>query len=81
VECFFRILGKQGLSQSVHTSKRQRKGSLLRYIAHNNRNPKPFVWIKGPEKRQSIIEATEEYQATHPRQPIRRRRAINTMND
>jgi len=29
VECFFSILGKQGLSHSVHTSKRQLKGFLL----------------------------------------------------
>jgi len=46
VECFSSILGKQGLSQSVHTSKRQRKEFLLSYIAHNNRNPRPFVWTK-----------------------------------
>ena len=36
---FFSILGKQGLSQSVHTSKRQLKESLLDYIARNNENP------------------------------------------
>ncbi|MGZ7099367.1 MAG: IS630 family transposase, partial [Candidatus Angelobacter sp.] len=35
VECFFSILGKQGLSQSVHTSKRQLKEFLLDYIARN----------------------------------------------
>ena len=73
VECFFSILGKQGLSQSVHTSKRQLKEFLLNYIACNNENPRPFVWTKGPEKLQRIIEATKEYQATHPRKPRRRR--------
>ena len=66
VECFFSILGKQALSQSVHTSKRQLKEFLLDYIARNNENPGPFVWTKGPEKLQRIIEATKEYQATHP---------------
>src|SRR5271157_2239043 len=75
VECFFSILGKQGLSQSVHTSKRQLKEFLLSYIAHNNQNPRPFVWTKGPEKLQRIIEATKQYQTAHPRKPRRRRRA------
>ncbi len=79
VECFFSILGKQGLSQSVHSSKRQLKEFLLNYIAQNNENPKPFVWTKGPEKLQRIIEATKEYQAAHPRKPRKRRR--NTIKN
>jgi transposase len=74
VEVFFSILGKQALSQSVHTSKRQLKQFLLDYIAKNNKDPRPFVWTKGPEKLQRIIEATKEYQATHPRKPRKRRR-------
>src|SRR6202049_3123341 len=57
VECFFSILGKQGLSQSAHTSQRHLKEFLLNYIVQNNKNPKPFVWTKGPEKLQRIIEA------------------------
>jgi transposase len=81
VECFFSILGKQGLSQSVHTSKRQLNEFLLSYIAHNNQNPKPFVWTKGPEKLQCIIEATKEYQAAHPRKPRKRRRVLNTIKN
>ncbi len=74
VECFFSILGKQGLSQSVHTSKRDLKEFLLKYIAHHNQNSTPFVWAKGPEKLQRIIEATKEYQAAHPRKPRKKRR-------
>jgi transposase len=74
VECFFSILGKQALSQSVHTSKHQLKEFLLNYIAHNNENPRPFTWTKGPEKLKRIIEATKEYQVTHPRKPRRKRR-------
>jgi transposase len=35
IGCFFAILGKQGLSQSVHKSKSQLKEFLLDYIAHN----------------------------------------------
>jgi transposase len=74
VEGFFSILGKQGLSQSVPTSKRQRKEFLLDYIARNNENPRPFAWTEGPEKLQRIIEATKQYQAAHPRKPGKRRR-------
>src|SRR5215467_582661 len=81
VECFFSILGKQALSQSVHTSKRQLKEFLLNYIARNNENPRPFVWTKGPEKLQRIIEATKEYQAAHPRKPRRRRLVCNNINN
>jgi hypothetical protein len=76
---FFSILGKQGLSQSVHTSKRQLKEFLLDYIARNNENPSPFVWDKGPERLQHIIEARKEYQATHARKLRTRRRTPNTI--
>jgi hypothetical protein len=79
VECFFSILGRRGLSQSVHTSKRQLKDFLLNYIGQNNKSPKPFVWTKGPEKLQRIIEATKEYQAAHPRRK-RRRKAYSIKN-
>jgi transposase len=79
VECFFSILGRRGLSQSVHTSQRQLKEFLLNYIAQNNKNPKPFVWTKGPEKLQRIIEATKEYQAAHSRKLRKRRRPASTV--
>jgi len=42
----------------VHNSKRL-KEFLLDYIARNNEHPRPFVWTKGPEKLQRIIEATK----------------------
>jgi transposase len=81
VEVFFSILGKQGLSQSVHTSKRELKEFLSDFIARNNENPRPFVWTKGPEQLQRIIEATKEYQAAHPRKPRKRRRVrVNIRN-
>jgi len=80
-ECFFSILGKRGLSQSVHTSKRQLKEFLLNYIAPNNENPKPFAWTKGPEKLRRIIEATTQYQAAHPRKPRKRRRKARTREE
>src|SRR5215470_2764464 len=81
VECFFSILTRQGLSQSVHTSKRQLKEFLLDYISRNNENPKPFVWTKGPEKLQRIIEATKEYQAAHPRKLRKRRRKAYSIKN
>ena len=81
VECFFSILGRQGLAQSVHTSKRQLKEFLLDFIARNNENPRPFVWTKGPEKLQRIIDATKQYQAAHPRKPRKRRRRQHNINN
>src|SRR5215469_17640568 len=37
----------------------------------------PFVWTKGPEKLQRIIEATKEYQAAPQGKPRRRRATRN----
>jgi DDE superfamily endonuclease len=73
VEVFLSMVGKQGLSQSVHTSKRELKEFLLDFIARNNENSKPFVWTKGPKQLQRIIEATKQYQAAHPRKPRKRK--------
>ena len=42
------------------------KEFLLDYLARNNENPRLFVWTKGPEKLQRIIEAAKDYQAAHP---------------
>jgi len=53
----------------------------LDYISHDNENPRPFEWTKGSEKLQRIIEATKEYQATHPRKPRRRRPDRITINN
>lgn len=69
IECFFSILTRQGLQQSVHRSKRQLKDFLLEYIGNNNNHPRPFQWTKGPQKLQRIIEATKEYQTMHPNKP------------
>lgn len=72
IECFFSILAKQGLSQSVHRSKADLKKYLLRYLQNYNDNSSPFTWTKGPEQLQllqRIIEATKQYQANHPPKP------------
>jgi transposase len=72
IECFFSILGKQGLSQRVDRSKKSLREFLLEYLATYNETSSPFTWTKGPEHLQSIIEATKAYQQGHP--PKRRRR-------
>jgi transposase len=74
IECFFSILTRQGLQQSVHRSRQELKEFLGRFIQHYNESCSPFVWTKGPEHLQKIIEATKEYQAAHPRPPRRSRK-------
>lgn len=74
IECFFSLLARRGLQQSVHRSKQELKDYLERFIQHYNQSCSPFVWTKGPEHLQKIIEATKEYQAAHPRPPRRSRK-------
>jgi transposase len=74
IECFFSILSKQGLSQSVHRSKRELKDFLRQYLTKYNETSVPFTWTKGPEKLRRIIEATQAYQAAHPPKRKRRRK-------
>lgn len=59
IECFFSILTRQGLQHSVHRSKQELKEYLERFIQHYNQSCSPFVWTKGPEHLQKIIEATQ----------------------
>src|SRR5271169_3341235 len=74
IECFSSILTRRGLQQSVHRSKQELKEYLERFIQHYNQSCSAFVWTKGPEHLQKIIEATKEYQAAHPRPPRRSRK-------
>ena len=69
IECFFSILTRQGLTQSVHRSKKELKDFLIRYLEKYSENPTPFTWTKGPEHFQRIIETTKQYQAAHPKPP------------
>jgi transposase/transposase-like protein len=80
VECFFSILSKRGLAQSVHHSKQQLKDFLLKFLTHYNDSCQPFTWTKGPEKLQRIIEATQQYQAEHPPKRKRRQPRRNNIN-
>lgn len=63
VECFFSILTRQGLQQAVHRSGKELERFLKAYFAEYNQHCQPFVWTKGPEKLQRIIELTQAYQA------------------
>lgn len=63
VECFFSILTRQGLQQAVHKSGRELERFLKAYFTEYNQHCQPFVWTKGPEKLQRIIELTRQYQA------------------
>src|SRR6202142_2517123 len=73
IECFFSILTRQALTQSVHRSKNELKEFLIRYLNQYSENPTPFTWTKGLDQLQRIIEATKEYQAAHPKQPRHRK--------
>src|ERR1700694_5110310 len=81
IECFFSILTRQALTQSVQRSKKDLKEFLLRYLKKYSENPKPFTWTKGPNKLQRIIEATKQYQAAHPKQPKQRKGQANNKRN
>lgn len=61
-ECFFSIVSKQALDQAVHRSGRELEKALAEFIKRYNEQAGPFVWTKGPEKLQKIIELTKDYQ-------------------
>jgi transposase len=81
IECFFSILTRQALTQSVQRSKKELKDFLELYLKKYSQNPTPFTWTKGPEHFQRIIEATKEYQAAHPKQPKQRKAKTNTIKN
>lgn len=62
IECFFSILTRQGLQQAVHKSGKELERFLKAYFTEYNKHCQPFVWTKGPEKLQRIIELTHAYQ-------------------
>ena len=81
IECFFSILTRQALTQSVQRSKKDLKDFLIRYLKKYSESPTPFTWTKGPEHFRRIIEATKQYQAAHPKQPKQRKANNNTKKD
>lgn len=64
IECFFSIMTRKGLQQSVHKSGRALERFLREFVERYNQECGPFTWTKGPEKLKRIIELTREYQAT-----------------
>ena len=81
VECFFSILGKQGLAQSVHSSKRQRKEFLWDYIAHNYENPRPFVWTRRSRETSARHRSDKGISSRAPRPPRERRKAKDIIKN
>lgn len=66
-ECFFSILSRKGLHQSVHRSAHELTAFLNAFVKSYNKTCGPFVWTKGPEKLKRIIQLTEDYQnSLHP---------------
>jgi hypothetical protein len=65
-ECFFSILTRKGLHQSVHRSNRDLVRFFKDFVNQYKKTCRPFVWTKGPEKLKKIIELTKAYQSqTH----------------
>lgn len=62
IECFFSILTRQGLQQSVFKSVKELEKFLGEFIEEYNKTCGPFIWTKGPDKLKKIIELTREYQ-------------------
>jgi transposase len=50
VEGFFAKLTKQRLKRGIFRSVEELKAAIHRYLADTNQNPKPFTWIKDPNK-------------------------------
>jgi transposase len=61
-ECFFSILTRKGLQQSVHRSNRELVRFLKEFVDQYNKTCGPYLWTKGPEKLKKIIELTQSFQ-------------------
>jgi len=77
----FQHPGQTGLVAKRAHFERQLKEFLAELHRPEQQAPKPFVWTKGPEKLQRIIEATKEYQAAHPRKLRKRRRKVHSIKN
>lgn len=63
-ECFFSILTRKGLQQSVHRSNRELVRFLKDFVDQYNKTCGPYLWTKGPEKLKKIIELTKSFQTS-----------------
>lgn len=62
VERFFRNLDCQRLKRGVFTSVPELVDAIEQYIAHHNKNPKPFIWTaKATDILQKVIRANQPY--------------------
>jgi transposase len=61
-ECFFSILTRKGLQQSVHRSNRELVRFLKDFVEQYNKTCGPYIWTKGPEKLKKIINLTKSFQ-------------------
>jgi transposase len=64
VECFFSILTRTGLQQQVHKSGKALEQFLKSFIETYNQKCGPFIWTKGPDKLNKIIQLTQIAQKT-----------------
>ena len=73
--------GLDGLQDLPRNGRPPKHGDVVAAFPQRE-NPRSFVWTKGPRKlQQRIIEATKEYQTTHPRKPGKRRRKVDTIKN
>jgi len=49
VECWFAVLSRRRLERGVFTSTAELEDAIVRYIAANNADPRPFVWAKSAD--------------------------------
>ena len=62
-ECFFSILTRKGLQQSVHRSNRELVRFLKDFVKQYNKTCGPYVWTKGPDKLKKIISTQKDLRA------------------
>lgn len=58
VERWFALLTEKQLRRGVHRSTQQLEDAIRRFLAHNNRHPKPFVWTKTADQ---ILESVGQF--------------------
>ena len=61
-ECFFSILTRQGLQESVHRSNKELVRFLKEFVSEYNKTCGPYIWTKAPEKLRRIIQLTQSDQ-------------------
>ena len=49
VACWFAVLSRRRLERGVFTSTAELEDAIVRYIAANNADPKPFVWARSAD--------------------------------